>query len=97
MATLHALHPEGLDQALIGCGAWAVKAEEGTGGNVQIQQRGVLQRDLADAIKHFDGQLQRSHEALVRCDLFDDDLETPKHLLKWLAHLCMDDSAVHGQ
>lgn len=41
--------------------------------------------------------LQRSHAALARGDFFDDDLETPKYLLKWLAHLCMDDSAVDSQ
>lgn len=41
--------------------------------------------------------LQRSQPALACGDLFDDDLQAPQHLLKCLAHLCMDDSAVHGQ
>lgn len=46
---------------------------------------------------HIKLTLQSSHAALARSDSFDDDLEAPKHLLKWLAHLYMDDSAVHGQ
>src|SRR5690606_39488968 len=49
---LHALRPPAINQALRHIGSGAIETVEGTGCDIKVQLRAVLQRGLAQAVEH---------------------------------------------